>query len=186
MTSYIKGLLFLSISFVAFGEQSTPVSFYKHEGEQFPPVFFVSNIEDKAFAEKLKSFGAFTEINETAVGYPIGLRVLKGHRTKQDGTQFSSMLLSASTLGIIPVVQNTEFKVHYELFVQGKLISTFKYQLDSTDVDNFWTAAYKTHKVTPTEEQFIVDTLPQFLTELSQDEKAAATFKEYWTYFPKK
>lgn len=156
---------------------------YEHKGATYPPVFFVTNVEDEAIKTQLLSYQAFTELDEKAVGLPIGLRIVKGHRTKQDGTQFSSLMLSASTLGIIPVVSNTEFKVRYDVFVQGKSIETFEYVMDSTDVDNFWTAAYKEHETSPTEEQFLLDTIPQFLKELSESESSQATFAEYWEYF---
>ena len=55
--------------------------------------------------------------------------------------------------------------------------------MDSTDVNNFWTSAYKEHQTTPTEEQFLLDTLPQFLNELSKSDISQETFAEYWEYF---
>lgn len=156
---------------------------YTHEGKAYPPVFFVTNVEDKSIKEKLEEYKAFTALDDKAVGLPIGVRVLKGHRTKQDGTQFSSLMLSASTLGIIPVVSNKEFKVRYDVFVQGRSIESFEYMMDSTDVNNFWTSAYKEHQTTPTEEQFLLDTLPQFLNELSKSDISQETFAEFWEYF---
>jgi hypothetical protein len=50
-------------------------------------------------------------------------------------------------------------------------------------VNNFWTSAYKEHQTTPTEEQFLLDTLPQFLNELSKSDISQETFAEYWEYF---
>lgn len=174
----------LFFSTVATGEeQAALANEYEHSGQKYPPVFFVSNIDSFKFDDKLRAFQAFSDISSEAVGLPIGVRVLKGHRAKQDGTQFSSLMLSASTLGLIPVVQNTEFKVHYEVWVQGELLQTFKYQLDSTDVNNMWTMNYTSRETTPTEDQFIVDTLPQFLTELKQESEIQSVFDEYWLYF---
>ena len=180
----IGAALLTLVSSITIGkEQTNVVDQYQHTGKQYPPVFFVTNIENVKFEEELSQFGAFSDISKESVGLPIGLRVLKGHRTKQDGTQFSSLMLSASTLGIIPIVQNTEFKVHYEVWVQGKLIKTFKYQMDSTDVNNIWTSNYSSRETKPTEEVFIVDTLPQFLTELAKEDELQAVFNEYWLYF---
>ncbi len=177
----------LMLSITAFGsvaqETASPIVSYEHEGKIYPPVFFVTNIEDDEIKLKIEQYQAFAALDENAVGLPIGVRVLKGHRTKQDGTQFSSLMLSASTLGIIPVVSNTEFKVRYDVFVQGKPIETFEYVMDSTDVDNFWTAAYKDYETSPTEEQFLLDTIPQFFTELKASEASQAVFAEYWEYF---
>ena len=156
---------------------------YEHQGTVYPPVFFVTNVEDKAIKGQIEKYNAFAALDDKAVGLPIGVRVLKGHRTKQDGTQFSSLMLSASTLGIIPVVSNTEFKVRYDVFVQGKSIESFEYVMDSTDVNNFWTSAYKDFETSPTEEQFLRDTVPQFLKELKTSKVAQENFVEYWEYF---
>ncbi|KXJ62247.1 MAG: hypothetical protein AXW14_00245 [Alteromonas sp. Nap_26] len=167
------------------GEQSVDENLfhYEHQGTVYPPVFFVTNVEDKAIKGQIEKYNAFSALDDKAVGLPIGVRVLKGHRTKQDGTQFSSLMLSASTLGIIPVVSNTEFKVRYDVFVQGKSIESFEYVMDSTDVNNFWTSAYRDFETSPTEEQFLRDTVPQFLKELKASKVAQENFAEYWEYF---
>jgi hypothetical protein len=156
---------------------------YEHTQEAYPPVLFVTNIEDKAFMDTLTGFGAFQNLDEKAVGLPIGLRILKGHRTKQDGTQFTSLMLSASTLGLIPVVSNTEFKVKYDVYVQGESIASFEYMMDSTDVDNMWTSAYNDRETKPSETQFLQDTLPQFLKELKEHKEAQEVFAEYREFF---
>ncbi|MBQ4864179.1 hypothetical protein J8L98_21035 [Pseudoalteromonas sp. MMG013] len=156
---------------------------YDHSSPVYPPVFFVSNVENELFLDKFNKYQAFETLDKEAVGLPIGVRVLKGHKTKQDSTQFSSMMLSASTLGLIPLVSNTEFKVRYDVFVQGKSIAHFEYSMDSKDINNMWTAAYKDHKTKPSEILFLQDTLPKFLTELKGDPKVQAAFSEYREYF---
>jgi len=188
MNNYLKGIAFLlacsTFAAAAVAQQNTqPIFHYQHEGKVYPPVFFVTNVEDDSIKNNMENYAAFAALDEKAVGLPIGVRILKGHRTKQDGTNASSVLLSASTLGIIPIVSNTEFKVRYDVFVQGKPIETFEYTMDSTDVSNLWTAAYKEHETTPTEEQFLLDTIPQFLKELRESKVSQKTFTEYWEYF---
>jgi hypothetical protein len=156
---------------------------YQHDGLLYPPVFFVTNIEDDSFEEKLDAMASFKAIDKKSVGLPIGLRILKGHRTKQDGTQFTSLMLSASTLGIIPLVSNTQFKVRYDVFVQGKSIANYEYTMDSTDVDNMWTSAYKDFEIKPTESLFLHDSLSKFMRELAENEEVQAVFAEYREYF---
>lgn len=168
----------------ATAQSTVQLATYVHTKVAYPPVFFVTNIEDAEFKDKLDTFAAFENLDEKAVGLPIGLRILKLHRTKQDGTQFTSLMLSASTLGLIPVVSNTEFKVRYDIFVQGKSIADFEYLMDSTDVNNIWTSAYQNREVKPSEEVFLKDTLAQFLTELQSNEKAQSVFAEYREFFP--
>lgn len=164
-------------------KQSEQFVSYKHFGSKYPPVLFVTNIDDVPVKETLESYDAFSRLDTEAVGLPIGVRVVKGHRTKQDGTQFSTLMLSASTLGIIPIVSNTEFKVYYDVFVQGKSIKQFKYQVDSTDVDNLWSAPYGDREVKPSEAKFIEYTLPKFMSELRESEEVQLVFEEYREYF---
>ena len=178
--------LFLTMFFLSnltFAKQPSLLTEYKHTGDVYPPVFFVTNITDSSFKPAIEAYNSFEELDEKAVGLPIGVRVLKGYRTKQDGTQFTTMMLSASTLGIIPVVSNKEFKVRYDIFVQGKSIAQFEYMMDSTDVDNIWTSSYKDKKATPTEELFLKDTISQFFFDLQKEEKSQAVFAEYKEYF---
>lgn len=156
---------------------------YEHTAAVYPPVFFVTNIENDTFKNQLSDYKAFETLDEKAVGLPIGVRILKGYRTKQDGTQFTSLMLSASTLGLIPIVSNTEFKVRYDVFVQGKSIADFEYMMDSTDVNNIWTSAYKDRETKPSEEIFLKDTLSQFLKDIENNEDVQAVFAEYREYF---
>ena len=165
-------------------EQATPeIESYEHQGKQYPPVLFVTNVTETDVKEKLEAYKVFKRLDTESIGLPIGVRVLKGYRRKQDAALLSTVMLSASTLGIIPVVSNAEFKVHYDVFVQGKSIAKFKYQIDSTDVDNFWKGPNAERETKPSEELFIEHTLTKFLTELKDNQEVQAAFSEYWDYF---
>ena len=153
------------------------------KGGKYPPVLFATNITQMDFKQKLEEYEAFSKLDTEAVGLPIGVQILMGHRTKQDGTQFSTLMLSASTLGLIPIVSNTEFKVFYRVYVQGEAVATFKYEMESTDVGMLWTQNQGERKTKPAEELFLEYTLPKFLTELKQDEEVQAVFNEYYEYF---
>lgn len=164
---------------------TSPVEDYVHEGPQYPPVLFVTNIESPSFEEKLNGFNAFSNLDKEAVGLPIGIRILKGHRTKADGAQVSSVILSASTLGLIPIVSNTEFKVRYDVFVQGQTLATYTYQVDSTEIENLWSGPKGFDRENkPSEDLFMEATLSKFLNELKSSEEAQKVFSEYWQYFP--
>lgn len=176
-------LILLLVSMVSANAKDQVADEYRHAGKVYPPVFFVSNIDDETVLQKLKDYNAFTKLDKDAVGLPIGVRILKGRRNKQDAASFSSTMLSASTLGLIPVVANTEFKVHYDVFVQGKSIATFKYQMDATEVANLWTVGRNTGETKPSEVLFIEHTIPKFLNEMKHSSEVQAVFQEYWEYF---
>ena len=185
-------LLALAISQIATAEDvpqendELAATNYTHEGKQYPPVFFVTNLDDNnAFGEHLASFAAFTELNKDSLGLPIGLRVIKAHRTKADGTSVSTGLLAASTLGIIPVVSSTEFKVRYDVFVQGDSIAEFEYEMSSTKVDNIWNNnPNKKAELKPAEQLFLENSANLFLADLKKSKEVQAVFSEYFEYFP--
>ncbi len=188
MTTYSKlfsaFVLIVIMSQQSFSDTtSTQTSEYKHTGKKYPPVFFVTNVEDSKFKDKLESYQAFSRLDTAALGLPIGVKVIKSHRTKQDAAAFSSAMLSASTLGITPIVSNTEFKVQYDLFVQGKSITQFEYKMSSTDVDSMWSGAQAERETRPAEQLFLEKTLSQFLSDLKESPDSQALFNEYWEYF---
>ena len=164
-------------------QDSQPVQPYQHEGRKYPPILFATNVEDPDFINKVESFAAFEKVDDKSVGMPLGVRVLKGKRVKQDGTSFSSVMLSATTLGLVPVVSNKEFKVYYDVFVQGNSIAQFTYQLDSTDVDHLWIGDNEVTKTSPDEAVFLEHSVSLFLKDIKDHKEIQAVFAEYWEYF---
>lgn len=157
---------------------------YQHEGRKYPPLFYQSNIEDEKFREALLARQAFNRLDKDAVGLPIGLMVLKSLRPKADAAGFTSAMLAAGTLGLVPMVNNKEFTVYYMVFVHGERIARFEYSMSSADVEMLWGAAGQQRDIKPEEEVFLENTIPRFLNDLKKDEKVSALFDEYYEYFP--
>lgn len=179
---FVLSLVLISFSVAVQAEDIPAIPEYTHVGKQYPPVLFQSNIEDDAFVELLKEKQAFAGIDKDAIGSPVGIRVVKGLRIKQDATAFSSLMLSASTLGLIPVVTNKAFKVQYGVFVQGELISYYEYEMSSADVENMW-GGPRLDKLKPAEQLFLEGSVNQFLLDLKDDSEVQGLFSEYYTYF---
>ena len=156
---------------------------YKHNGQKYPPILLVTNIEQPSLPSLFNKYQAFSEVNQEALGLPIGVRVLKLHHTKNDTTQFSTLMLAASTLGIVPIVSNNQFKVRYDVFTQGEIVSTFTYEIESTDVSNLWSDPAKKQKTKPEEELFIEESISRFLTELKDSSESQELFQEYRDYY---
>ncbi|GAB3378401.1 hypothetical protein NCG89_14750 [Spongiibacter taiwanensis] len=156
---------------------------YQHEGRKYPPLFYQSNIEDEKFRESLLARQAFNRLDKDAVGLPIGLMVLKTLRPKADAAGFTSTMLAAGTLGLVPMVNSKEFTVYYMVFVHGERIARFEYSMSSADVEMLWGAGQQ-RDIKPEEEVFLENTIPRFLNDLKKDEKVSALFDEYYEYFP--
>jgi hypothetical protein len=176
-------IFFINTTVFASDKDSQESISYQHSGMKYPPVLLVTNINNPSMAQLFNKYQAFSRVDNEAVGLPIGVRVLKLHRTKNDTTQFSTLMLAASTLGIVPVVSNTEFKVRYDVFTQGQIVSTFTYQVESTDVSNLWSAPNKEHETKPAEELFIEESVSRFLTDLKNSADTQTLFQEYREYF---
>jgi len=165
-------------------DQTNLVS-YKHEGKTYPPVLFQTNIEDKAFQSLLEKTGAFERLDNEAIGLPIGLLVRKNLRMKSDAKGISSILLSASTLGLVPVMSNKEFSVRYDIFLQGKSIADFSYEMTTGDVENLWKGAGAAgrQELKPEEEIFMEHSINSFLNDLKTKQEVLDVFAEYDLYF---
>ena len=155
---------------------------YSHEGRVYPPMYFVSNVEGDDFKETLLDYQTFDGLDDESVGLPIALKVYNGHRTREDGKTVTSLLASSLTLGLIPVASRTEFKVRYDVIVQGKSIEHFEYTMNTTDVRSFYSMG-EDFETKPSETMFLAATIPQFLTELAESEEVQSIFDEYWEYF---
>lgn len=155
---------------------------YTHEGAKYPPVFFVTNVEGDEFKQNFEGFNAFESLDKEAVGLPIGVRVINLVQRKMDGGSFASAMISASTLGLIPVVSNKSFKVRYDVFVQGESIADFEFEMTSTDVENFW-ATDTNLDVNDQQKAFLNLTINNFLEEVKQSKEIQEVFAEYNIYF---
>ncbi|MCG7994487.1 MAG: hypothetical protein JAZ06_03585 [Candidatus Thiodiazotropha taylori] len=157
---------------------------YQHSGTRYPPILLVTNINSPSMSDLLNKYHAFSRIDKEAVGLPIGVRILKLHRTKNDSMQFTTLMLAATTLGIVPVISNKEFKVRYDVFAQGEIVSTFTYQTNSTDANNIWMGVENENETKPDEELFIKESVSRFLSELKDSTDTQALFQEYREYYP--
>lgn len=156
---------------------------YKHEGRDYPPVLFQTNIEDQSFKSALEGYGAFESLNDDSLGLPLGVLVLKNIRMKSDAKGISSLLLSASTLGIVPVMSNKEFSIRYDVFLQGKSVASYTYEMTSADVQNFWGGFEADKTLKPEQEIFLDQSIVMFLNDLKSNEEVQGYFAEYDSYF---
>ena len=158
---------------------------YVHEGGLYPPVLFQTNVDDPSFKAAFEKFKAFEALDDNAVGLPIGVLVRKNLRMKSDAKGISSILLSASTLGLVPVMSNKEFSVRYDIFLQGKSIANYSYEMTTGDVENLWGGAGAAGRqaLKPEEEIFMEHSIHRFFNDVKNDEAVQAVFAEYDKYF---
>ncbi|MFC3151457.1 hypothetical protein ACFOEK_10505 [Litoribrevibacter euphylliae] len=159
-----------------------PVVCYSEEAK-FPPVFYQTNVQDEAFEVLLKQESNFEMIDSESVGRPIGLLIVEKSRRKQTATAFSSGLISAVALGVLPVLDDREYAISYKLYAQGQEIVEFEYGVTATEFRNFWTIHKTINKAADAENAYRNQTISMFFDDLTKSKEANKLFEEYRYYF---
>lgn len=153
------------------------------EEVKFPPVFYQTNVKDEAFDTLLKQESNFENIDSESVGRPIGLLIVETSKRKQTATAFSSGLISAFALGVLPVLDDREYAISYKLYAQGQEVVEFDYGVTATEFRNFWTIHKTRNKAADAEEVYRNQTISMFYEDLSKSKEANKLFEEYRYYF---
>ncbi len=105
-----------------------------------PPMQFFSSIGGDTVYDLLKADPSFANMDKELSGAPLYLVVTHSIRPTSGGSAAGlfSAILAGSSLGIIPVVTNEEFVVRYEVWLQGRAISTYTFSRTKTRAFNMW------------------------------------------------
>ena len=92
-------------------------------------------------------------------------------------------LLAAATLGIVPIADNKDINVHYELRVNQIKVATFDYSKNFTSVQSMWGAA---GKLPDDARAWLLETVDMLEKDMQANPALAALQAEYDTYFGKR
>jgi hypothetical protein len=147
-----------------------------------PPMIYVSVLQDDVF-DTLKSTSLLKNISKELPGSPIKLFTYIESVSTSGGqaAEFTSLMLSASTLGVIPVVRNKDIRIHYRILVNQRLLTEYSYTNNFTDAGFFW--AGPDSKLSKEAKAWIDSTIEQALTDLTNDEALKELTEEYNYYF---
>ncbi|CAM4254036.1 hypothetical protein [Pseudoalteromonas byunsanensis] len=148
-----------------------------------PPAQFI-NIVDDFLMDELKAYPMFADISAELPGSPIKVVAYLEQDTTSGGAaaEATSILLSASTLGILPVVSNKDLKLSYRILVNGQLLTEYSFIKNVTESDNIWLAQYD-RKLDKDIVTWVKSTIPEVVSKLSNDAKVKALLDEYNFYF---
>jgi hypothetical protein len=152
------------------------------------PMFVVTTFEDEQeaqFVELLQKQEALANVSHKSYGAPIRLMVSYHHEATAGGSvaSFTTLMMSASSLGVIPVLENNDFVVSYQLRVQSKTIASFSYVINTTDAISIY--AGRQTKFSPKVQAFVDSTPAKFAADLAKDAAFKALTQEYEFYFGK-
>lgn len=137
-----------------------------------------------AFIERLRQVPYLRNAKADTIGSPAVMIVSVAQTPTAGGSAASTTtgLLAASTLGLLPTVENKNITVHYELRSNYITVAAFDYADNFTSVSNLF-GGYG--KLPDDAREWITGTLDQLTADLAAHPGATALQAEYDTYFGK-
>lgn len=138
-----------------------------------------------AFEERLRKVPYLANAKDSLAGSNIMLTVSVAQVPTSSGAASSATtgLLAASTLGLIPTVENKDISVYYQLRANYITIASFEYTKNFTSVSNLWG---EFGKLPEDARQWVSSTVEQFGRDIQANPSAVALQAEYNTYFAKR
>ncbi|WP_144395344.1 hypothetical protein [Pleionea sediminis] len=160
------------------------LSVYAKESEKSGlPIRYFSTVPGDAVMEKIMLHPKFNNAQEELPGSPIVLRVvLEQRQDVNNPASFTTGLLAATSLGILPAVMSEDILIRYEVFVNGNSIVDFEFTESFTEVKNIF-AGRDSSKLDPEIEQWVLTTTDQFLSSVEKSKEFKELEKEYDFYF---
>lgn len=175
--NYIKLCLITVLVFVSASVtvQAQSIPFYLNSGQ----------FED-AFYEKLNEVDLFNDLNKENIGSPYYLSIYFADQATAGGTaaEATSVLLAASTLGIIPIVSNEDKTLRFEIWLNRRTYTTYEYTANFSDVSNMWTEGSRAAKIMdPKILKWALGIIDQLKLDIAADPKIALLKSEHQFYF---
>lgn len=149
-----------------------------------PAMRFASDPVGEMLLPLVRSAPRFQKIGTDLIGSPIELRIYRTFEMTPGGRAGDNVsgLLAASTLGLIPHMYSGEHVIHYDLLVNGAMISRFAYRKVLSRTHNIWSSD-TTHGMGKDGLEWAKSTVDLFLKDSSADPKMAELSADFDFYF---
>ena len=171
-------------SFAQTPDVSAPTAPAQTAIAQMPALQFGSTIAAEEIYAALKSTTAFASIDREKPGSPIMVRVSHTYGNTSAGmaSSVASVILSAGTLGLLPVVTNRDLVVTYEVVVNGSVVVSHAYSKNLTRVFNIHSKD-QTHGLGADGLAWVTGTAARFAADVDHDAAYADLQSEYNYYY---
>ncbi|QDP02719.1 hypothetical protein [Thalassotalea sp. PS06] len=151
--------------------------------EAFPAMKYISGVDDDINFDLLIKDPLLENLEKDLHGSPFLFASFIQNSSTEGGqvSQFTTGLLSATTLGLVPVVTNNDLTIHYRIRLQQTTISEFTYSKNFTDAGFLW--AGPDQELSTEVKAWVKSTVPMFLRDVRRDEKLKEMIDEYQYYF---
>ncbi|CZF79404.1 hypothetical protein GCE9029_01441 [Grimontia celer] len=147
-----------------------------------PPANHI-NVIDDFVEDELDKDSFYQHLDKDVPGTPIRF-VTYVERVRTSGgfaAETTSGLLAASTLGLVPIVRNKDFKVVFRVIVNGKVITEYEYVKNVTDATSLYTL--KDTELSDDLKVWVSDVLKQTTQKLKRDKALLDLIAEYKYYY---
>lgn len=151
-----------------------------------PPTQYLGTVAGDELLDLLKADARFAALDKELVGSPIQLRVTHSFEATAGGKAagFASAILAGGTLGLLPLVTNSDLVIIYELVVNGTPVTTYTYRRNFTRSQNIYSTD-TTYGLGADGLAWARSTVGEFLAATGKDDKLATLLEEYQFYFGK-
>ena len=152
---------------------------------QLPEMEYITSlIEDEKHFEKLQNSTVFGNIKKEMPGAPLRLYAIIHAQSTEGGSasEFSSGLLAATTLGIIPVVKNQDIVMTYRIRINNNTLAEYSYTKNVTDVVSMYNMN-KAQNFDKETQAWIDGTIDLLLEDIKKDRNIIEFIEEFDYYF---
>lgn len=152
-----------------------------------PPVRYAGTVAGDELFKRIQANPRFAKLSKDLPGSPLMLRVTHSFEMTAGGKAagFTSAILAGSTLGLLPLVTNSDVAITYEFVVNGVPLSTWVYRRNFTRSQNIYSTD-TTYGLGKEGLAWALSTADEFLAAAAGDTALATLVEEYGFYFPAK
>jgi hypothetical protein len=147
-----------------------------------PSMGFAATIAADELYDALRKSPTLAALDKEKVGSPVTVRVSLEFGRTGSASNMASAILTLSTLGLLPAVNNRDLIVTYDLVVNGSILTSYSYEKKITRVFNMYSTD-RTHGLGDDGLAWLVSTAGQFAADLARDANYANLLLEYHYYY---
>lgn len=148
-----------------------------------PPTMYYSNINDELF-DIVKAKPMLAQVDKEIYGSPLSINITYTFAPTNGGvaTGLTSAVLAGGTLGLLPIVSNSDLVVTYTLAAHGKELCRFSYTKNFTQATNIYSNK-SINRLDKPMMDWVETTVDSFTQDLSKDQNIRTLTDEYNFYF---
>lgn len=155
------------------------------QSNTLPATRLVASFAEEQLTARLQANPLWANLNKDQLGSPLLLRVSHTFIPTAAGTAsgLGSAIWAGGTLGLLPVVENRDLAITYDIYVNGTLLLSYSYQRNFTRAFSMYSKNKGDDVLGDEAEAWALQTVEQFCAQAAQDRRINELLAEYRFYF---